>query len=80
MAMDAEKLTSKKKVVEETAATAASSWSTEGYNPFISLIFISMLVVLTLYIDMFAICVLHAYVINTDMLMIYLWINSIKHC
>ena len=84
----AEKAEAEKKAAEDAAvaAAAASAWPIGGYNSLIPLLLISVLAMLALYVDVSAISVVCAYmveyqhVINTvnAMLVIYSWIKLIE--
>ena len=78
-----------KKAAEDTAAATAAAtanWPIGGYDMFISLLFLSALVVLPICVDVSAICVVHAYLIryqyefNTinSMFMIIYGLNQLK--
>ena len=81
-----EKAEAEKKAAEDVAATTAAAtanWPIGGYDMFISLLFLSALVVLPICVDVSAICVVLAsilrdqYVMNlvNAMLVIISWIN-----
>ena len=85
----AEKAEADKKVAEDAAAAtkaAASAWPTGGYNSFIPLLLFSVLAMLALYVDISAISVVCASLIEYQyvcicvnaMLVIYSWINLIE--
>ena len=85
----AEKAEADKKAAEDAAAAnaaAAANWPIGGYNSLIPLLLISVLAMLALYVDVSAVSVVCAcmieyqHVLNTvnAMLVIYSWIKLIK--
>ena len=85
----AEKAEAEKKAAEDAAATAAaaaSAWPIGGYNSLIPLLLISVLAMLAPYVDVSAISVVCAYMVEYQhvrntvnaMLVIYTWIKLIE--
>jgi len=60
----AEKAEAEKKAAEDAAAAAASAWPIGGYNSLILLLLISVLAMLALYVDVSAMSVVCAYMVE----------------
>ena len=85
----AEKAEADKKAAEDAAAAtkaAASAWPTGGYNSFIPLLLFSVLAMLALYVDLSAISIVcacmieyqYAFICVNAMLVIFPWIKLIE--